>query len=220
MIILSWNINDYIKIVRNSWINDIKKDDNMIRNENKSRFEQLYHTICQINPYILCLQEVSTYFIDFLESYDYQLIGKVLTHGGWCCTLIKDNKEYKVIKEYFQTGHLIELKDFKLINCHLTPYSCNEKIRNDMLSKMLYDVRGVNDLIIGDLNTDKEFVNLADMIDIGKKKNIHTWYESYFNTSSKKSSRLDRVICRKIYDLEVFNMNQMLSDHLPIWIII
>jgi len=234
---LSWNIRDYIQVAEQSWVEidkdyedyeeyeNIKKDEKTIQLEQLPRFLQFFDIISNENPDILCLQEASMYFINFLIEKKYHLLGKILTHGGWCCTLSKHLINVKNIKDIDQCAQLIQLDSLCLVNCHLIPSASNENYRKKTLSTIMSNITHLTHLnclhtiIIGDLNTVGE-ICLDKMLDMGKMamSDIPTWYRSYFDPQSTVSHRFDRVFSNFSSQQSTYRtLNDVrVSDHVPI----
>jgi len=206
MKLLSWNILIYIT-----------KDQDII-----TKTQHLIEEIIKIDPDVLLLQEASEYFLTQLCSNStYIRTTEVLTHGGLCCTLIKNHILISNVKQIDTTGVSIQIDNLTIINCHLVPYYKNQLFRVNQVKHLLLP----NTILMGDMNMNNnqhlEHNGIYDVAVSLEKKLSDTWFLSYHNKHSTISKRFSRVYTDKqVLSYQVYNTYKYLSDHIPISIII
>lgn len=201
MLILSWNINMYI----------LKNGGDLI-----SRTENIIRIIKKLNPDMLLLQEASKYFVfELLQLKDYKQHVSVLTHGGYCIILAKPKiKVTKCIKFKLNGCGVIVNDNIKIINCHLTPYFKNHKLRLEVFKQM----EDEKTIIMGDTNMDNTQGVDSILKDVGKNMvSKDTWHLSFFENGSEITKRYDRVFTDlKVSNFCVYDNYHGNSDHDPI----
>jgi endonuclease/exonuclease/phosphatase family metal-dependent hydrolase len=175
---------------------------------------RIIDVIKDIDPDVLCLQECSNYVIECIHcKTKYKLVNRILTHGGYVCTFITEDKQVTNIT--INNSVIIKIGNITIYNCHFPPGNI---LHSQLSSLNIYE----KSIIVGDLNYSNH-IDIKNLCDVGEDTNIPTWFASFFEANNNKQERYDRICVTTdlIYDrFDVHSSITYISDHVPISIYI